>query len=956
MLFRSGAHQYQVFAYDGASPFGAGANPVLQLIAGFGQPYGNVSAGSNLAINATLDVTPPTVPANVVAFAPNGSTVVSLSWSPSTDNAFVASYGIYRGGVRVATVNAPATSWTEPAALAAATYVYTVDAVDPAGNRSAVSAGATAILVPDTDTTVPVQPRGLAAANSPDIHGRDVRLTWLATTDNVGVTNYGIFRNGVRIGSVNGATLAYTDVAPGTGTYAYTIDAFDTRGNHSLKSAAVTAVVANDPPPAGHSVLGFFSRDFISALGYPAAAGPYVFSVIRNNVTIAKSIPFNSDATGLIEVNHPGGTCWSGITPDMRAGDVIRLTNAAGIADQTTIMSIGTHHATAINANTVQIRGFALDLAGAALPIAQLEIRTLADKADSLFDLSGARTLRAGLGAPDGTLAADPAGGGKFIATITNLTRNDMFRLCGGVDPAGITWNPAETRVMWLGRTPASLQEQTIFESGPAIAGGPVGGACTAPIETPIAIAQLNTPASLTWGAVGVGGSGAGQRIEFQNTGALTMNIYGFAINGYNPGDFSIAPATFPSTLAPGQKLAIVVTPKPTAVGLRQARVNLLCDAANTTFLAIPVSVTGNLDKAPGLPGAPALSMVQGSTVAVATPATLGAATAQVRLVWAAALAPVTSYELQQSLNGGAWTTVLNATPTTLSTTLTLAMGTAVAPNAYQFRVRAYNNLTVSAFATSMAFDFGPTDETDKTSFALGGTWTTASSGTFYGGTAISASTSLNKVTMSMKKLAVGSGALAIIGTMGPDRGIANVSLDGAPPVAVDFYAAKAQPATLVYVANGTSIGVKHTFTVTPTGTKRAAATGTRIEVDGFLALDQSAVVGPLLNAAPVAASDDEGFAPHPIEFAFRGVTPNPSNRDMTVAFGLPRDGDVQLDVLDVMGRQIRTLQHGRLPAGVHSITWDGRDERGGRAGAGVYFAMLKHEGQIRITRIVRLP
>jgi flagellar hook assembly protein FlgD len=44
------------------------------------------------------------------------------------------------------------------------------------------------------------------------------------------------------------------------------------------------------------------------------------------------------------------------------------------------------------------------------------------------------------------------------------------------------------------------------------------------------------------------------------------------------------------------------------------------------------------------------------------------------------------------------------------------------------------------------------------------------------------------------------------------------------------------------------------------------------------------------------------------------------------------------------------------MPAGVHSITWDGRDERGGRAGAGVYFAMLKHEGLIRITRIVRLP
>ena len=44
------------------------------------------------------------------------------------------------------------------------------------------------------------------------------------------------------------------------------------------------------------------------------------------------------------------------------------------------------------------------------------------------------------------------------------------------------------------------------------------------------------------------------------------------------------------------------------------------------------------------------------------------------------------------------------------------------------------------------------------------------------------------------------------------------------------------------------------------------------------------------------------------------------------------------------------------MASGVHAIVWDGRDDRNGRAGAGVYFAMLRHDGQMRVTRLVRIP
>ncbi|MFN8176872.1 MAG: FlgD immunoglobulin-like domain containing protein [bacterium] len=79
--------------------------------------------------------------------------------------------------------------------------------------------------------------------------------------------------------------------------------------------------------------------------------------------------------------------------------------------------------------------------------------------------------------------------------------------------------------------------------------------------------------------------------------------------------------------------------------------------------------------------------------------------------------------------------------------------------------------------------------------------------------------------------------------------------------------------------------------------------------------------------SAPVAALD------------VRAPAPNPTTAGATIRFSLPRAEVVSVEVLTVSGRRVRQLARAMpLGTGVHALTWDGRDERGNRVGAGVYF------------------
>jgi len=69
---------------------------------------------------------------------------------------------------------------------------------------------------------------------------------------------------------------------------------------------------------------------------------------------------------------------------------------------------------------------------------------------------------------------------------------------------------------------------------------------------------------------------------------------------------------------------------------------------------------------------------------------------------------------------------------------------------------------------------------------------------------------------------------------------------------------------------------------------------------------------------------------------------PNPFNPTTRIDFDIPSSGDVELSVYDVSGRFIATLVDGRLEAGLHRVTWDGKRKDGRAVASGVYFYVLK--------------
>jgi hypothetical protein len=246
---------------------------------------------------------------------------------------------------------------------------------------------------------------------------------------------------------------------------------------------AIAAAAINTPPVAPHSIIVFPVRDFVSAAGYASADRPTI-QILRGGAvvgTAANLVPQDDPATpgfdGLVEVNHPGGGCWAGVTPDIRPGDFVLVTTATG-GDQTRTANVAvTQPATKINATTVVMKGTAVAAGGGQIPLDQLEARIVANK--QAFALNGRRTIRAGAAAKDGaTLAYDGPGLTTWTATWPNL---------GGVSPAdGLSdadraTSPAnaESRGMWLGVNPGTTAEGTIFESGQI--GGPAAP-CTAPL------------------------------------------------------------------------------------------------------------------------------------------------------------------------------------------------------------------------------------------------------------------------------------------------------------------------------------------------------------------------------------------------------------------------------------------------------------------------------------------
>lgn len=337
---------------------------------------------------------------------------------------------------------------------------------------------------------------------NPDPDGLGPELP--GVNDNPGVTNYGVYRisggNSVAIAQVKNpdgtapAPITFIDNNVPAGTYTYKVDAVDSLGNRSALSVASSPSVttqmqsaldveANEPPAGGRALLAFPSRDFVSADGY-AADEKVEIEIIRNGFIIS-SVDNLTPVDGIVEVNHPGGGCWEGVTPELRAGDIVRAT-ATNNGNVRSIDQIHVANVTARMAELVtdpgifpaiiKVHGTAQSADGSPIPIDEIEQRLISSSADPFSN--GKKSLRA---PGDGQISYDdennPAGI-NWTATYSLVNQEDVDLALS-----------VESRILWLGRVPGAGVELTLFENGLADPPGPATPDCLAPIEQPDDIA-----------------------------------------------------------------------------------------------------------------------------------------------------------------------------------------------------------------------------------------------------------------------------------------------------------------------------------------------------------------------------------------------------------------------------------------------------------------------------------
>src|SRR5947207_1825855 len=193
------------------------------------------------------DTTPPSVPTGLTASAVSSSQI-NLSWTASSDNVGVSGYRVYRNGTQIATTGA--TSFANTGLSPSTTYSYTVAAYDAAGNLSAQSSPASATTPAPPDTTPPTVPTGLTASA---VSSSQINLSWTASSDNVGVSGYRVYRNGTQIATTSATSFANTGLSPST-TFSPSAALFRSAGNLSAQSSPASATTPAPPDTAPPSV------------------------------------------------------------------------------------------------------------------------------------------------------------------------------------------------------------------------------------------------------------------------------------------------------------------------------------------------------------------------------------------------------------------------------------------------------------------------------------------------------------------------------------------------------------------------------------------------------------------------------------------------------------------------------------------------------------------------------
>jgi chitodextrinase len=391
------------------------------------------------------------------------------------------------------------TNFSDINAAPSTTYNYTVTAADAAGNVSAASNTASATT--PADATPPSAPTGLTGASNSG--GTQVNLSWNASSDNVGVTGYRVWRNSSQIGTTTTTAFSDSTVAAGA-SYTYVVTAQDAAGNVSGNSNSfvittpATTQADVTPPSAPANLTANAVGSTQVQLSWTTASdnvGVAGYQIWRNGaqISVSMSLSFTDttvqastsytytvrayDAAGNVSPNSPSAS----VTTPAPAGlviDKIVSTNQTSISSSIVSSPISTTNSNELvlafisadgpsgAAQTItSVTGGGLTWtlrkrsnaqagtaevwqAVAASPVTNVNVTAVLASPNSLYQ--GAITVVAFQGASIGTLGATAGASAATGAPSVSLLTTRANSWVWGV---GMDWDRATARTVGSGQT-----------------------------------------------------------------------------------------------------------------------------------------------------------------------------------------------------------------------------------------------------------------------------------------------------------------------------------------------------------------------------------------------------------------------------------------------------------------------------------------------------------------------
>jgi FG-GAP-like repeat/FlgD Ig-like domain len=97
-------------------------------------------------------------------------------------------------------------------------------------------------------------------------------------------------------------------------------------------------------------------------------------------------------------------------------------------------------------------------------------------------------------------------------------------------------------------------------------------------------------------------------------------------------------------------------------------------------------------------------------------------------------------------------------------------------------------------------------------------------------------------------------------------------------------------------------------------------------------------------NVSVGSADVDENRDQIPSHYSLDSCYPNPFNPKVIVPFSVPAKSFININVYDILGREVTTLISGQVGAGNHKVVWDGKNMSGSKVSSGVYYIEMKSD------------